>query len=141
MHPNPPSRKSESSFVDVVALQERNATDAVRRGRCQGMDWLFHFDDDELLFLTTPHARGAAALADVVRCARSTTFNLRLDNLEVQRQKVDLDSDYNMFAEEANFKLRVGLHADGSTVTSVCKPTEQHCATRGMVAARSFCSV
>ncbi|KAH8093997.1 hypothetical protein JL720_3978 [Aureococcus anophagefferens] len=106
-------KASGASFVDV-ALQERNATDAIRRARAQGMDWIFHFDDDELLYLTTP--RGARA-GDVVAAARPGSFNLRLDNLEVQRFKDDaVDSDYNFFAEETRFKLRVGLHADGSAV-------------------------
>lgn len=97
--------------VDVVSMQERDAHDAIRRARAQATDWLFHIDDDELLHLT-----GKEDLSEVVARARSTTFNLRLDNLEVRRTFEDIKAPYNFFEEETHFKLRVSLHADGTSV-------------------------
>ena len=46
-----------SGGVDVVAMQERNAADAIKRAQTGAVDWLVHCDDDELLHLTRRGAR------------------------------------------------------------------------------------
>ena len=109
------SHQKGAGTVDVVAMQERDVHDAIRRARSQGTDWLFHVDDDELLHLTSGKF-GKAELAKVVEKARDSTFNLRLDNLEVRRTFPEIKEPYNFFEEETHFKLRVALHADGSSV-------------------------
>ena len=86
-----PPPKGGAGFVDVVAMQERDATDAIRRARAQSMAWLFHIDDDELLHLTGPE-KNAAALGRAVDRARAKAFNLRIDNLECQRTFEDVPS-------------------------------------------------
>lgn len=106
----------ECASVDVVSMQERNVREAIKGARSAGLEWLFHIDDDELLHLTRPGARGADALARVFGGVSDLTFNLRLDNLEVQKVSAVGDSTYNFFEHELAFKLRVGLHADGSRV-------------------------
>ena len=108
------SHQKGAGTVDVVAMQERDVHDAIRRARSQGTDWLFHIDDDELLHLTSGKF-GKGELAKVVEKARDSTFNLRLDNLEVRRTFPEIKEPYN-FEEETHFKLRVALHADGSSV-------------------------
>ena len=109
------SHQKGAGTVDVVAMQERDVHDAIRRARSQGTDWLFHIDDDELLHLTSGKF-GKGELAKVVEKARDSTFNLRLDNLEVRRTFPEIKEPYNFFEEETHFKLRVALHADGSSV-------------------------
>ncbi|KAJ8602132.1 hypothetical protein CTAYLR_001643 [Chrysophaeum taylorii] len=109
------------SVVDVVAMQERDVSDAIARARGV-VDWLFHFDDDELLRLTRPGAKGGDALEEALADVKESTFNLRLDNLEVQKLTLVGDSSYNYFEQELAFKLRVGLHADGSKVSRYHDP-------------------
>ena len=43
------SHQKGAGTVDVVAMQERDVHDAIRRARSQGTDWLFHVDDDEIV--------------------------------------------------------------------------------------------
>ena len=109
------SHQKGAGTVDVVAMQERDVHDAIRRARSSELDWLFHVDDDELLHLTSGKV-GRGELAKVVERARASTFNLRLDNLEVRRTHANIRAPYNFFEEETHFKLRVALHADGSNV-------------------------
>lgn len=108
--------------TDIVALQERHATEAIEAARQDGLDWLFHIDDDELLYLTEPGACGEDALSRAFDDVDDQVFNLRIDNLEVQKVTRVGDSTYNFFEEEKLFKLRVGLHADGSKVARYHDP-------------------
>ncbi|KAJ1446963.1 hypothetical protein M885DRAFT_624808 [Pelagophyceae sp. CCMP2097] len=103
--------------VDVVAMQQRDVQDAILRARHDGLQWIFHFDDDELLHVVDGR-RGARALSGALRATPPGAFNLRLDNLEVQKTRGKTDSAYNFFEEEHLFKLRVALHADGSRVAA-----------------------
>ena len=59
------SHQKGAGTVDVVAMQERDVHDAIRRARASGFDWLFHVDDDELLHLTSGKW-GRGELAKVV---------------------------------------------------------------------------
>ena len=54
------SHQKGAGTVDVVAMQERDVHDAIRRARSQGTGWLFHIDDDELLHLTSANLEGRA---------------------------------------------------------------------------------
>ena len=109
------SLRHREDKIDVVAMQERNVADAIRRGKALGFEWLFHFDDDELLYLTTPPHRGSALLRKALG-GSGAAFNIRIDNLEVQKTCGIGSSTYNYFTRETYFKLRVGLHADGTNV-------------------------
>lgn len=101
----------KESPVDVVAMQERNVADAITKAREEGCDWLFHFDDDELLYKST-----RLSIEELMDKLSPEITNARLDNIEVQKMTRVGDSNYNYFRQEKAFKLRVGLHADGEKV-------------------------
>ena len=107
------SHQKGAGTVDVVAMQERDVHDAIR-ARSSELDWLFHVDDDELLHLTSGKV-GRGELAKVVEWAR-VDVQFEIGQFGGATDFPEIKAPYNFFEEETHFKLRVALHADGSSV-------------------------
>ena len=59
---------STDNYYTLMQRQERQVRRSVQECRGAGIDWLFHVDDDELLYFDTPFSRIVDGLAPGVTC-------------------------------------------------------------------------
>ena len=59
---------SNDNYYTLMQRQERQVRRSVSESRSMGIDWLFHVDDDELLYFDTPFSRIVDGLAPGVTC-------------------------------------------------------------------------
>jgi len=59
---------SADNYYTLMQRQERQVRRSTAECRANGLDWLFHVDDDELLYFDTPFSRIVDGLAPGVTC-------------------------------------------------------------------------
>ena len=59
---------SSDNYYTLMQRQERQVRRSVAESRAMGIDWIFHVDDDELLYFYKPFSRIVDSLAPGVTC-------------------------------------------------------------------------
>ena len=62
------SDKSANNYYTLMERQEAHVRSSVLESRRRGLDWLFHVDDDELLYFNQPFASIVARLPAEATC-------------------------------------------------------------------------
>ena len=59
---------STDNYYTLMQRQERQVRRSVQESRRMGLDWVFHVDDDELLYFDEPFCKIVEALSPGVGC-------------------------------------------------------------------------
>jgi len=98
---------SSDNYYTLMQRQERQVRRSVAESRAMTMDWIFHVDDDELLFFDTPFSRIVDGLAPGVTC-------IVLVNIEAAPKALDSDcifEDIQVFTQHKMLAYRNGKSA------------------------------
>ena len=98
---------SSDNYYTLMQRQERQVRRSVAESRAMSMDWIFHVDDDELLFFDTPFSRIVDGLAPGVTC-------IVLVNIEAAPKALDSEcifEDIQVFTQHKMLAYRNGKSA------------------------------
>jgi len=98
---------SHDNYYTLMQRQERQVKSSVQKCREQGIEWLFHVDDDELLHFEVPFSRIVDSLATGVTC-------VVLVNIEAVPKDLSSEcvfSDISVFTQHKMLAYRNGKSA------------------------------